>query len=277
MPGKSPALIDVNLDLGTGNDNFQLLIPGSWTELTFTGNTFDGGTGVDRIAFDGIDDGSEEIAAFQVDLSLGTLIFASSPVNIVQSFENVVGSGGGDTIIGSALANVLDGAEGDDSIIGGEGDDTLGGGSGDDTVTGENGNNSLAGGPGDDTLNGGQGMDTLWGEGGINVFTGGADADNFGLGDGSGPGPLLDQVTDFAHAEGDKLVLSGIDAIEGGFDNAFTLIGANGFSGTAGELHYVVGVGRVTVEGDTNGDSAADFSIIVLGVATLAAEDFVDA
>lgn len=66
-----------------------------------------------------------------------------------------------------------------------------------------------------------------------------------------------------------KIDLSAIDAIDGGGDNAFSFIGAGGFTGVAGQLHYVASAGGVTIEGDTNGDGRADFSISVLGVASL--------
>jgi hypothetical protein len=81
--------------------------------------------------------------------------------------------------------------------------------------------------------------------------------------------------SDFKHAQGDKIDLAAIDAIDGGGDNAFSFIGADSFTGVAGQLHYVASAGGVTIEGDTNGDSVADFSISVLGVASLVSGDFI--
>jgi hypothetical protein len=65
-----------------------------------------------------------------------------------------------------------------------------------------------------------------------------------------------------------------VDAIEGSGDNAFTFIGTGAFSDTAGELRYVANAEGVTIEGDTDGDGQADFSIDVLGVSSLKAADF---
>jgi Ca2+-binding RTX toxin-like protein len=247
-------LTDNVIDLGSGDDTLDVLFYGSWTGLTVTDNTFDGGDGVDVVNFFAFCD----IDSVEVDLALATLVIENSAVNVLQNFENVIGSGGDDTIVGSTIANMLDGSDGNDALTGGDGNDTLVGGSG------------------NDTLNGGQGMDTLTGGTGSDVLTGGADADNFVFGSGdSAAGPPFDEITDFTREQGDKINVSGIDAIDGGSGNLFTFIGADAFNGVAGELHYVAGIGQVTVEGDTNGDGAADFSITVLGVASLVAEDFI--
>jgi hypothetical protein len=71
-----------------------------------------------------------------------------------------------------------------------------------------------------------------------------------------------------------QLDVSALDAVNGGADNAFSFIGAGAFTGIAGQLHYVVSLGAVTVEGDTNGDAIADFHLVVDGVASLAVSDF---
>ena len=63
--------------------------------------------------------------------------------------------------------------------------------------------------------------------------------------------------------------------IEGAGDNAFTSIGVAALSETAGKLRYVPNADGVTVEGDTDGNGEADFSIDVLGVSSLTAADFV--
>ena len=120
---------------------------------------------------------------------------------------------------------------------------------------GRNGNDILIGGPGADYLIGGRGADRF-------VF---------------GPGDLMlgDEISDFRHAQGDKMDLSLIDAISGGADDAFTYIGSGNFSGVAGEVHYIATAGGVTVQGDMNGDGFADFNIEVLGVSSLNSTDFI--
>ncbi|MXO61062.1 hypothetical protein GRI89_16080 [Altererythrobacter salegens] len=57
-------------------------------------------------------------------------------------------------------------------------------------------------------------------------------------------------------------------------DQAFGFIGTAEFSGHAGELRYVHGGGTTFVEGDTNGDRLADFSIALTGLHTLVSGDF---
>jgi serralysin len=71
--------------------------------------------------------------------------------------------------------------------------------------------------------------------------------------------------------QGDKIVLSGIDA-NGAADGhpMFSYIGSSAFHRIAGELRY----GGRFVEGDINGDALFDFRIEV-GVASLARGDFV--
>jgi Ca2+-binding RTX toxin-like protein len=198
--------------------------------------------------------------------------------------DTLIGGNGSDTLDGGVYNDRLNGGNGSDTLLGGDGDDTLNSGEGSDTLKGGEGSDKLRGGDGDDTLQGGKGRDTLQGGkgddsltggAGKDVFTGGSGADHFIFTPGDFPvGTPFDTITDFNHSQGDKIVLSAIDAIDGGADNAFSFIGSGSFSGVAGQLHYVVGTGRVTVEGDTNGDSVADFSITVLGVSSLVAGDF---
>ncbi len=158
---------------------------------------------------------------------------------------------------------------------------TNGTGNNDDNIlTGNAKNNVLTGLDGNDTLNGGLGNDTLNGGTGTDLMTGGLGADRFVFTANDTPagGALIGEITDFSHAQLDKIDLSAIDA-NGTAGSAFTFPGgspANGFTHIAGQLHYVVnGIGGVNVEGDTDGDGTADFIIQVDGVASLTASDFV--
>ncbi len=143
--------------------------------------------------------------------------------------------------------------------------DALTGNNGNDTLNGLIGTDRLSGGYGDDTLNGGTGTDTLIGGLGVDILTGGAGYDIFrftslneiGF---SSNARHYDTITDFA--TGDKIDLAGVDANTTLANNqTFTFVGANAFTGTAGELRCQYGV----LEGDVNGNSIADFSITLTG------------
>ena len=60
-------------------------------------------------------------------------------------------------------------------------------------------------------------------------------------------------------------------------DTAFTFVGANAFSNTAGELRATESGGVWTVEGDVNGDGVADLviQITLAGPVPLGAGDFI--
>jgi len=92
---------------------------------------------------------------------------------------------------------------------------------------------------------------------------------------GRGRAPPL-RITDFSHAQGDKIDLSAIDANTGAAgDQAFSFIGTDAYTGVAGQLRYVVGGGITTIAGDINGDGTSDFHIQLTGAIGLVAADFV--
>ena len=167
-----------------------------------------------------------------------------------------------DTLSGEDGNDQLDGGVGDDVLRGGAGADVLAGAAGTDTASYYSGTTgvlvSLASGTGSggeaqgdtlsgiENLSGSQGSDSLYGDAGANVLqgwngndllvgragkdtlTGGAGADRFqftALGD-SVVGANADRITDFSHAQGDRIDLAGIDAkatVAG--DQAFSFIG----------------------------------------------------
>ncbi|HEX5377227.1 MAG TPA: choice-of-anchor L domain-containing protein [Phenylobacterium sp.] len=205
--------------------------------------------------------------------------------------DTLQGGGGNDVLEGGAGNDVLNGGAGVDTAsyagatagvtvslavtkaqdTGGAGKDTLSNlenlqGSGfADRLTGDAKANLLEGGAGNDTLVGGDGSDGL---------SGGAGADRFlfvGLTN-STPG-ARDAIYNFSHADGDRIDLSGIDAVAGGKDQAFSLVGA--FSNKAGQLISVIEADHYAVQGDVNGDGVADFVINVYSQTTLTASDFV--
>lgn len=81
-----------------------------------------------------------------------------------------------------------------------------------------------------------------------------------------------DVITDFQHADADRLDLSDIDAnAQAAGDQRFHYIGAHSFGGAAGEVRCAGGV----VAGDVDGDRVADFRIELSRVTSLQADDFI--
>jgi Ca2+-binding RTX toxin-like protein len=124
-----------------------------------------------------------------------------------------------------------------------------------------NGNFRLFGGSANDVLKGGAGSDLIYGGLGQDDLTGGAGADAFRYqGAGESTAQASDHILDFA--SGDIIDLGRIDAVAGGGDDAFHLVGA--FDGQAGELVLSQGASNLwTVSGDTDGNGQADFQILV--------------
>jgi Ca2+-binding RTX toxin-like protein len=136
---------------------------------------------------------------------------------------------------------------------------------------------SIFSGNGNDVITGSRNDDTISGRGGADTLTGGGGSDTFlytNVADSTAA--ARDMITDFA--AGDRIDLSRIDAITGGADDGFTLIGTAGFSNVAGQLRFSNTSGNIfAVEGDVNGDGAADFSILLTNIDahTITTADFV--
>ena len=163
----------------------------------------------------------------------------------------------------------ITGNELDNSITGSNKDNTLYGADGDDFLKGNGGFDILRGGFGDDVLIGGSGLDRL---------TGGEGADRFtylALTDSKPNRNYADIIRDFFHSEGDQISVKGIDAIAGGEDDAFTFIGTDAFSHTAGELRYETNGIDTFVELDVDGDARVDMTIKLYGVIDLQTSDFI--
>ncbi|WP_152613264.1 M10 family metallopeptidase C-terminal domain-containing protein [Inquilinus limosus] len=254
--------------------------------------------------------GSGEIALSSVENAIGTdegdQITGSGENNVLTlGAGNDTGSGlgGNDTLLGEAGDDVLRGGAGADTLNGGTGIDTASyfdssvaisvslvtgtGGGGDaagdilvgiENLSGSQGNDGLAGNAGANTLQGWNGNDVLVGNGGKDTLTGGAGADRFyyaALSD-SVVGANADRITDFSHAQGDRIDLSAIDANAGvAGDQAFTFIGTGLYTGVAGQLRYASSGGVTTIAGDVNGDKVSDFHIQLTGTIALVAADFV--
>jgi Ca2+-binding RTX toxin-like protein len=230
-------------------------------------DTLDGGSGKDTADYTG------SSAGVAVLLSMGTAAGGDAEGDTLISIENVWGSayddhlwgddgvnmleglngndslkgfGGADGLHGGDGDDTLRGMDGDDNLSGGSGNDTLYGGTGADLLMGDAGDDYLHGGDGNDNLSGGNGNDTLNGGAGHDGLTGGAGADTFAWSFTSDTGLVfpftMDRISDFNFAEGDRIDLSAIDAVQGikALGNqAFTFIGDGAFTGAAGEINYV--------------------------------------
>jgi Ca2+-binding RTX toxin-like protein len=154
---------------------------------------------------------------------------------LVDNATNLNGSAAGDLLYGDYHGNVLTGQAGGDVLLGGGGGDRLDGGLG------------------ADWLGGGTGADVF-------VFASLADS-RLGALRSDGHKIRPDIIADFASGT-DKIDLSALDAASGTPGNqAFTFIGANAFSGQAGELRYETHGDYKFIYADLDGDGYADLQI----------------
>ena len=143
--------------------------------------------------------------------------------------------------------------------------DTLLGGGGNDTISGLAGNDLLSGGYGNDVLDGGAGNDTLIGGLGADILSGGVGNDIFKYNALAELGLVYqhftDQITDFS--VGDKIDLSAITGL------TFNATGV--FSGAVNEI--ISTAGELVI--DINGDKTAEYFLLLTGVTSLVATDFI--
>ncbi|MET1110555.1 MAG: M10 family metallopeptidase C-terminal domain-containing protein [Allosphingosinicella sp.] len=135
----------------------------------------------------------------------------------------------------------------------------------------------LFGGRAGDTLKGGANADLLHGNLGADSLTGNGGADSFRYqAVDESNSATMDEILDFTPGT-DSIDLSRIDASSlAAGDQAFAWIGSNAFSGTAGELRAYEQSGSWFVQGDVDGDGAADFALALTlqGATPLGAGDF---
>ena len=257
-----------------GSDGADLFIGG------YGDNRIIGGRGPDtvdyRFAFGTV------VVNLQLDEASFEADIGGVNTDVLLSIENVLMGAGNDFVFSSDADNFIDGGDGSDFIDGAYGDDTILGGAGRDTIDGAGQNDMLDGGLGNDVLDGAQGNDTLLGGSGrdLMIGAGGADTFDFNLVSDSGlSGKTRDRIEDFnaggAATAVDRIDLSGIDAIPGGTNNAFTFV-TGGFS-AAGQIN-VAQIGLdVVVKVNTSGTSGAEMSILLVGVLAtdIAAGDFI--
>ena len=212
-------------------------------------------------------------------------------------------SDGHDTLSGGAGDDTIDGGNGNDVITGGSGADELIGGLNTDAVSyagssaavtvdlalntvsggdadgdsisgferavGSDHNDTFIGSTAANRFIGGLGQDTLTGGDGADIFRYETTSDSLNL--------LGDLITDFVQAS-DRIDLGFIDADgAAGANNAFVLTangGTAGFTGL-GQLRYFVGAQNTTISLNISGDNTPDMQIVLTGLYTLTAADFI--
>lgn len=247
-----------NATAGNGND----VLMGNAAANILTGNGGDdflmGRGGADVLnGGNGFDTASYALATSGVIASLtGGGMTGEAAGDKYVGIEKLEGSNFADMLSGGGNHDTLSGLDGDDQLSGGGGNDTMDGGAGNDTLDGGGGNDTLNGGDGSDSVDGGGGNDIVNGGAGDDILTGGGANDIFAFTEIGGN----DVITDFRRGY-DRIDLSGIDAVEGGSDNAFTFIGSGAFTNVAGQLRSYSQDGAFFLAGDVDGDGAADFTI----------------
>lgn len=280
------------LDGGDGNDRLvggtgvDTMNGGAGNDLMIvdvSGDIANGGDGIDTVHF-----ATSIFAAHTVRPDVENFRSLNVFVNItLNALDNnfaggsdqdlVFGGDGNDILYGFGQADPMSGQGGNDTLYGGDGNDQLSGGDGNDRIYGGNDRDDISAGTGDDVVYGEAGDDRIIGGSGIDIMHGGAGADRFDFNSILETGSTLatsDRILDFNRAQGDFIVLLGIDAnttVAG--NDSFSFIGTAAFS-AAGQLRYEVANGRTVVSGDVNGDGVADFFIRLDGVQTLTADVF---
>jgi len=222
--------------------------------------------------------------------------------------DTLIGGSGNDTLVGGADADRLEGGLGNDRYVIGDNADTVVEllNQGLDTVeaslsfslnspafanvenlalaagtaglqgTGNALNNVIQGNAGANRLEGLGGNDTLIGGAGRDTLVGGGKDDRFVFNSLSESGTTIgtaDLIASFTQSQDDRIDVSAIDAIDGGPDNSFTLIGSSAFS-AAGQVRYFFDNGKTVVQFSTDADAAAEMVIRINGTLTLTASDF---
>jgi Ca2+-binding RTX toxin-like protein len=271
---------------GLGNDLIQIA---GVSDVSGLAETIDGGNDVDTLDFQGLGAfGRVNLSAATI-LGIETLQLGNNQVTLtaaqLSGFESIFGNFAYDRLQ-LAAAGVVDltnatiggidefrGTAGADTFLfaGAAGSFLINTLAGADSVLGGDGNETLQGGDGDDSLAGGAGSDWLIGQLGTDSLTGGAGADVFAFDDRGelGLGAARDVITDFVHGQ-DIIRLTLVDAdLNAVGDQNFTYILGVGFHGVAGELRYSGGV----LQGDLDGDGAADFEITITGAPLISLSD----
>lgn len=213
-------------------------------------DTLIGGSGIDTAVYSGT-------TSVSVNLSLTTAQKTGQGRDVLISIENLVGGSGHDRLTGHHLANRLEGGVGNDTINGDAGDDNLLGGVGNDV---------LQGGAGADRIAGGAGIDRLYG----GAHDRAADVFIFAPSD-TGRGAAADRVHDFVSGK-DRIDLTAIDARLGVAGRQALVFGEE--TPTEHGVWTRASDGDLILSVDVTGDARADAEIVLVGVSSVTAGDF---
>jgi len=255
-------------DTLSGGDGYDYLVGNGGTDSLYggaDGDTLDGGSGADYL------EGNDGNDVYLVD-NVGDTVVEAANEGIDEIFTSL-----SSYTLGANFEDLyFNAGSGNFTGTGNAADNDIHGGSGADTLTGLDGNDELDGGTNNDTLSGGDGDDRLYGNSGTDDLTGGNGDDTFAIsGFQTGLGASADRILDFVQGE-DIIDVSGMDAnLLSGGNQAFSFIGTGAFSGASAELRYFFDGTDTWIQGDINGDGAADFEIFVSNAVTLTATDFV--
>ena len=237
-------------DLLFGNAGNDTLIGGDGNDTLRSGlgsDVLDGGNGDDAYF---IDLGTDVILADSSGIDTVNLFYTTGTYTLAADLEhiNLLGTAAINGT-GNALNNIITGNDAANGITGGAGNDLLFGNAGNDTLIGGDGNDTLSGGLGQDVFDFNAVMESL-------------------------VGAPRDIITDFSHAQLDKIDLSTIDANSILLnDQAFlsTVLTSGAFT-SAGQLRLVGNV----LSGNTNNDfTTSEFEIQLTGIDTLISADFI--
>lgn len=242
---------------GTGN-SLDNVIQGNTGNNVLSGgdgaDTFIGNAGNDTFYGESSASAGNDTETISFDTATRAITFSLN----VTSAAQVTGGAGTDRIYAiSSIENLV-------------------GGSAADTLTGSAVGNRIVGNAGKDTLAGLTGPDVLVGNAGLDKIDCGADTDAdevvYFLVTESPVGSNRDQVTNFKTAN-DKMDLSAIDANTAVTGNqAFTF---NVSTAKANSVWYAVSGSDIIVRGDVNGNTTADFEVLVKGITSITASSFV--
>ena len=249
------------LNGGIGNDTFVF---GSTAEL---GDLIQGfTTGQDKINLTGFDGNSTTNGVQQLSW-IGTAAFTAlgqMRLNGNTLEFNTTGNNNSDFVINfDANPNIV--ATDLIGVVNGVGS----------VITGTGTANALTGTVGSDTIDGAGGNDTITGGLGADSLIGGAGADRFRYT--TVEEALGDIIADFKAGGADRIELTTIDANGAGAGNGtFSFIGTAAFSANAtGQLRYAQMGGVTYIEGSTNADATAEFTLVLNNyTAPLVAGDF---
>jgi Ca2+-binding RTX toxin-like protein len=215
---------------GTGDDSISASLGSGY---------YDGGEGIDRVAFD-------------TTKAMKIVIDGTDAQAVLTGVEVLWAGSGNDTITGSARADRLHGRDGDDVLVAGAGEDRLYGGRGDDRLSGSLG----------DSLYGGAGDDSVTGSFGLAAVDGGQGRDLIDLSLHAG-GIIFDLGTGFTNLGGPRLIEfedvrggAAADTLTGGGDGNLLMGGAgrDDMTGRGGNDTLMGATGRDVLRGGYGDD-----------------------